>query len=410
MTIARPESSSRSRFRSRLPIRILNRIAAPAVGAGLWPQLTVPAVKSAVRRAGGDLERLDPLIVEGMEVRVRAYSEEARLSPFGVTAIRRQLIHCLKNAVEIQRAIEAEPRILDERIERPLFILGMPRTGTTILQRLLSQHAGARHLAFWEGYRTAPADIRNPQADQAARVREGEQALATLYWLAPGLRAIHPMGARDPEECFYLFRNSFLIPSGYDVAYLPSYWAWIDAADRSTAAYRHFKRLLQLLQWLQRKKHWVLKCPLHFAAVPALLEVFPDARIVLTHRDPAECIASLCSLTRVMWGISSEHADDRKVGRYVIDTAERLAASAGPALARLGPDQRFDAAFAGLMADPPAMTAAIYDQLGYEPDPGLLQRAAAWLASNPREKHGRHTYTLEDFDLSADEVHRRLRA
>lgn len=401
--------TKRVRFTASRPaVAALNTLARPLQRAGFWPRLNGDRLLARAQKRSGRDPALSPVFQEAFDARWRAYIRDARLSPLGVVAVREQFRHSLHTALEMSRAAAAMPEAAREKIERPVFILGLPRTGTTLLQRLLSCHAGARYLPFWEVYTPVPRDLAHPAADLAERKRAARLSLGVLHWLAPELMAIHPIEADDPEECYHLFRNAFLMPGGFDFAYLPSYWQWFEALPDKTALYRSFKLQLQILQHIDRRGHWVLKSPLHLAVLPELLEVFPDARIVYTDRDPAQSIASLASLVAVTWGMTSDRVDLHEVGRYVLAASARSEARARRRALTLGPDQKFEIAYTELVKDPIGHVLAISKSFGLAADPEFEARMRAWLAANPSTKHGRHDYDLATFGLDAEDVRRTM--
>jgi hypothetical protein len=348
-----------------------------------------------------ELRRALPPRAEGFN------SKDADLSLFGALVIRGQFLKSMDNALALEDLIARYPQILDEKIRRPLFVLGLARTGTTLLQRLLSLHSGARYLPFWEGYTPYPREVGNHQGGKDGRYREAKSRLALLDWIGAEFNKIHPIAIDDPEECYHLFRNHFLVPPGFDFANVPSYWRWWD--ERAHAdCYRMHKRQLQALQWLNPNQHWVLKCPNHLSGLKHLMETYPDARIVNTHRDPLKTVPSLCSLTAVMWGMTAETVDLPTIAEFVLDLAENCEAAGRAAMHVVPRDQIVHVEYDELVRDPAAMAVSIYDRFGYSTDAALKARMNKWLVENPSDKHGKHTYALEDFGLTPEIVRKRL--
>ncbi|MEI9900106.1 MAG: sulfotransferase [Hyphomicrobium sp.] len=213
----------------------------------------------------------------------------------------------------------------------------------------------------------------------------------------------------DPEECYHLFRNHFLVSPGFDFAYVPSYWKWWDATAHQDV-YRMHKRQLQALQWLNPKQHWVLKCPNHLSGLKYLLETYPDARIVYTHRSPEKTVPSLASLAAVTWCMTSDTVDLKNVGEFALDLAERCEAAGQAAMQLVPPAQLAQVGYDELVRDPAGMAAQLYERFGYPPDAGFKARAQQWLADHPSDKHGKHAYALEDFGLTPQMLKQRLAA
>lgn len=381
------------------PIAAFNTLGGMLRAVGLHPKVDD-------RRRFGALEAQDhwqgPLsdwVKEARRVRLKSYDEDANLTLFGTLAIRSQMLQCYRNVIDFERLIAKDPSILDERIEKPLFVLGWPRTGTTMVQRLLCLHKDARYTPVWEGYAPLPSDAAGRAIPLQERREKARSALRLLDRISPAFKAIHPMDVDDPEECYQLFRNYSAMPPGWDFAYLPTYWAWF-GGEATRHAYEVHKRQLQLLQRFDRRGHWVLKSPQHVAGLPGLLKVYPDARIVFTHRDPVEAVASYCSLVAVAWSMTSRNISKKQITDYVLSTAARSQAIARETLKTLPADQIVHVEYDDMMRDAPATASAIYEKLGYPADHDLASKMKAWLAANPKNRHGRHTYNLADFGLT----------
>ena len=346
-------------------------------------------------------------LLRGLPPRAAGFNDDAKPSLFGALVLRDQFKKSAMNALGFEDLISRHPEILEERIERPLFVLGLARTGTTLLQRLLSLHSGARYLPFWEAYSPVPYKLGKHRGGRDGRYAEAKRKLRLLKWVGREFNKIHPIDIDDPEECYHLFRSHFLIPPGFDFGYVPSYWEWWDAQAHADA-YRMHKRQLQALQWLDRRRHWVLKCPNHLSGIDHLLEVYPDARIVYTHREPEKIIASLCSLAAVTWSMTSDDVDLAHVAEYALDVAQRCQTAGRAALQTISRDQILHVDYDDLIADPAAMARRVYDHFGYPSDSGLDARMTEWLESHPSDKHGKHAYQLSDFGLTENDVRRRL--
>jgi hypothetical protein len=385
------------------PVAALNALGEPLRRLGLFPALAVDRRLGVAEDANAAADPLSRWVQKSRQIRLEAYDKDADLTLFGVLAIRSQIAQSYANMLRFERIIAQNPAILEERIERPLFVLGWPRTGTTMLQRLLCLHKDARFTPVWEAYAPLPEDGRGRPLTIAQRRAKARHALRLLHWLAPDLNAIHPMSADDPDECYHLFRNYSAMPPGWDFAHLPSYWAWFDD-EASARAYQIHKRQLQLLQSYDRRGHWVLKSPQHMAGLNGLLKIYPDARIVVTHRDPVEAVASYCSLVAVAWGMTSDRASSSRITKYVLTTAARSQSVAREALKHVPPGQVIHVQYREMMRDACATASAIYDRFGYPRDPDLTSKMTNWLANNPKNRHGRHTYALSDFGLTDSEV------
>jgi hypothetical protein len=223
----------------------------------------------------------------------------------------------------------------------------------------------------------------------------------------PGFKRMHPMGARLPQECVALTAHDFASMIFSTTHRVPSYQAWLDAADLRWV-YASHRRQLQYLQWRCPAERWVLKSPGHLWALDALLAVYPEADIVQTHRDPLTVIASLASLVTVLRGMASDAADPVAIGA---EWSERLASGlehSMAARARLPEDARvFDMHFADFIRDEIAMVRRIYEHFGRSLSPDAEARMRRFLAANPKDKHGAHRYTLAGAGLDAEAERRR---
>lgn len=389
------------------PIQLLNK-AGPLVKAlGLWPRLEPNKMIAAAERQC-KLSKWPEAHLRALPVRANAFNNDAKLSLFGALAVKDQFMRGLTNSLRFENFVEEHPEIRDEKITRPLFVLGLPRTGTTLLQRLLCMHDGARYLPFWEGYAPLPKVLGEGKDGSDGRIEGARRALSLMKWISPEMDKIHPLDVEDPEECYLIFRTYVLMPPGFDFSYLPSYWKWFSAQDHLDA-YRLHKQQLQTYQWLNRREQWVLKCPNHLSGLQHLLKVYPDARIVYTHRDPLKVVPSLCSLAAVAWSMISDDVDLDEVVEFAMSMTQRCQEAGQAALETFPRDQIIHVEFDELVSDPVATALSIYDRFGYRRDPELKAKASKWLQENKSDKHGAHTYALSDFGLTGEEVRRRLK-
>jgi hypothetical protein len=406
-----PRSTVAKYIAPRRPIRVVNRLAPLLERAGVLPRIDGDEILAKAQHRHGHPTQLAPETIEGLKVRARSYEEDAKLSLFGRLVVRSDLTRCVENQLGFERAYKEHPEILDQRIERPLFVVGLPRTGTTLMHRLLCCNSEARYLPFWEVHQPIPRDIPESPAGRRRRIAAGWSAVRELNLVAPSLRQMHPLlSESDPEECFHLFLHTQLLVPGFDFARLSSYWRWFDMLPDRTVPYRFFKKQLQALQYFESGANWVLKSPIHMAGLPQLLDVFPDARVVYMRRDPTQSVASLASLTALMWSLISEKIDLEEIGAYVLETAARSAETAADALSRVPSDRVEHVEFEDFMTDPVGRAMAIHRRLGYAIPQDLEARMRSFISANPRNKHGNHGYALADFGLDARRVRERFSA
>lgn len=397
------------------PLRLVNKFGGLARRLGLEPRIDGEAIlRDAERRLGKTAGRqvaLDALSHEGLMVRARSYEAEARLSLMGRILVRSDLTRCVANQLAFERAYLRHPEITQQQIKRPLFVVGLPRSGTTLMQRLLCCHPGARYLPFWEAHEPVPRTPDPSSDDTRRRIAAGHRAVQMLNRVAPSLKRVHPITSEtDPEECIHLFMASQLVPHGFDFARLPTYWRWYEALPDRAAPYRMFEKQLQLLQWVESREHWVLKSPIHMTRLAELLQVFPTARIVYMQRDPVQSVASLGSLVALMWSLLSEDVDLDDVGAYVLKASRISQQMAGEALRGLCRDRLVHVDFSRFMSDPVGCALSAYRQLGYRADGGVERAMQEFMVANPRDKHGRHGYSLKSFGLDEEMVASCLKA
>jgi len=338
----------------------------------------------------------------------RGLDEEARLSSLGRIAARKDIVRMLANRLQIIDWRKHHPEAAGRPVARPLFIVGLPRTGTTILHNLMAQDPDSRCPLSWEVmYPAPPPETASFETDK--RIARAERDMKWLNRLAPDFRRIHPVAARLPQECISITAHEFMSMQFPTMYRLPGYYGWLDGADKAPA-YRFHKIFLQHLQARHAGKRWVLKAPGHLDALDALLAVYPDARIVQTHREPLDVVASLASLIVTLHRAFSTRVEPHEIGP---DTTRRWAAAAEKAMAdrdRMGNDSsRFlDIAYSDLIAEPIATVAGIYRHFDMPLTPLAKQRMADFLAANPKDKHGRHRYDLADFGLTREEERQRF--
>ena len=287
----------------------------------------------------------------------------------------------------------------------------MPRSGSTLLHGLLAQDPANRVPRTWEMLLPSPAP-EHATYDSDPRIAKVERELRWFHRLAPDFQVIHDVGARMPEECTIIIAHSFVssqFSSMYDV---PSYSRWCDAQD-SRPKYELHRRFLQHLQHRFGARRWILKAPVHLNSLPGLLAVYPDARMVMTHRDPMEVLASEASLHATLRRPFTRAVDPMAVGREVSAVHGRRHPSrpGGPGRGPGSPGTVLRCRVHGRLARCRlSVVRRMYDHFDLPLTPAVEARMRRFLAENPKEKHGPHRYTLAQFGLDPDEEQRRYRA
>ena len=323
----------------------------------------------------------------------------AELNDIGVYILRSGILHSLRMRLRAQEWIRRNPAITSERIGAPIVVVGMMRSGTTLLQRLLA--ADPRfHCAYgWEVVEAAPK-LDHAFIGEDPRIAISEAREAKSRELAPDLFAIHPMYAREPEEEIVFLSDAFLSHVPEAGAHLPAYRAWIDDQD-FTPAYAYLHRMLQFLQWQKRQRgdtasRWVLKSPAHLGYLDTLRKQFPDLHVVHMHRDPRDTIASGASLNASLHAMHADTVDLQRVGD------EWLSEWAGPTTGRWPAGTRgltrthrvTDIEFGDAVADPIGQARRVYEAIGVELTADAEAAMRRWLADRPREQ-ARPAYALD---------------
>ena len=345
-----------------------------------------------------------PETVDALDALLRSVRADARLSFSGRIAAKMDSLRMAGQHLLIEQALREAPEIEQTALPSPIFLIGWMRTGTTFAHRLLAQDPDTRTMPYWESMFPVPPKVGNDQ-----RAAELDRVLGQLQAISPNYEAIHPMGAEEPEECVALFTNVFRTLQ-YNVQYrVPSYVEWLRAQD-PRIAYGQYKQQLQLVQYHRpHGKRFALKDPTHSVFVDTILELFPDARFVFTHRDPAKTVSSLCSLYAYTRALFSDDVDPQVLGpellnSYLPETLERAVAQ----LDRLPPGRVAHVRAPELFADPIGAMEKAYADLGIELSEATRVGMGALLAQRAAKPKDVHIHSPEGFGLRGAEVRERL--
>ena len=352
----------------------------------------------------------DPPFGEPFRRLLESTETEARLNPMGRLATRHDLIRLLINRLRMEEDRKRNPGIAEEETRRPIIITGLPRTGTTLLHSLLALDPASRVLLTWETvYPSPPPEATTYRTDR--RIGVVNRQIRWFHRLVKGFNRIHPVDARLPEECLVVFSHSFLSYQFETTHRLPSYLDWLEGQDLRPA-YAVHQQFLQHLQWRCPGERWVLKAPAHMFDFGAMFSTYPDACVVMTHRNPIEVTASNASLTATLRSAFSDEIDPLEVGP---ECSRRWAEAMRRAIRfrdeGCAPAERFlDLYYADLVADPTSAVRKVYARFDLPFPKGLEEAIRGFLGRNPKDRFGKHHYSLEQFGMSLEEETRRYAA
>ena len=286
--------------------------------------------------------------------------------------------------------------------EAPLFIIGLPRTGTTALSNLLAADPQIRSLRLWESGAPVPPPESATQDDDP-RIAETAAGLEAMYAAFPKMRSMYFQTPTGPTECQDLLGMAFRTAQFDGMARVPSYLEWVLGCDM-IPAYEMHRRTLQLLQWHCPPRRWHLKTPVHMLSLDALTAVYPDARFLWTHRDPAAVLGSVCSLIAYTRSWVSDGGDDAELGAGQVALWAEAVRRAMDFRARVGEARFADVDFGALNSEPLSTVTAAYGRLGLELGPAGRASVQRWAAAHPAGAQGVHEYALDDFGLHPDGV------
>lgn len=354
----------------------------------------------------------DPWFERPMDVLLDAVRGEARLNDAGTLAAEKQFHHVLRDRLYTQMWFKRHPEILARPIPHPVVIVGPMRSGTTRLHRLLAADRRFAHLRSFETISPVPRPEFEEVLDGRAedfRPKLAGRILKVARLANPRTLSIHPTGPYEPEEELGLLVAS-MWGMKHDAQWtVPSYGRWCEQED-ATPAYRHMANLLRLAGWSQQEsslRPWILKTPQHMLDLPALLKVFPDARVIFTHRDPCKVVGSAASLAWNQTIIYSDHAKPQEVGREWLRKTDLMTTRMMEARKAIPADRKIDVQYDDMDRDWQATMARVYRFLGLEME-SALPGMERYIERSRALKRRPHQYSLSEFGLDGDAVRERL--
>jgi len=383
--------------------------AAIEAAAQFSVSLTVEAVLDAARAETGLSDFGSDDFRERLSVWLESLEEDEGLSAGGRIGNFRDAVRYASQRLRFEDLLRRHPEIDEVEIDRPILIAGLPRSGTTHLVNLISADRRLRSLPYWESLEPIPSLREGPGADGLdRRFLRCREAWERTERLTPLLKAMHPMPPEHVHEEIELQGLDF---STYVFEWKARIPRWRDyyLAHDQRPHYAYLKRVLKALTWMRGPSRWILKSPQHLEQLVPLHETFPDATIVVTHRDPVSVIAS--NVTMLAYGarMGRSSVDPPAIASYWIDRIERLLRACVRDRDRIPRERSLDCRFHEFMADDVAMVERIYRLADLEMTPGARRALDDYMAANPRGKHGRIVYDLKaDFGVDPDELRERF--
>lgn len=381
-----------------LTLRVLNNLLAPlTIGLHRRADAAMDRIVARAEQETGESRERHEQFIEDLRAIMRVWTGQDHTSPIGWKGVVDQVQSRVVNRFRTARAIAEHPEIEDEPIADPIVVTGLPRTATTLAHNLLSNPEGNRAPLLWEMLRTP-----YPGMDERTRLQSIASArrfVSAFEKAVPALPNIHRLDAELPEECVFMmsFHDFLWSMTGY----LPAVREWCAGRDYAED-YRWFKRTLQTLQYGQGRKRWVLKSPCHLWSLPALVETFPDVRVIWTHRDPMTVMASYCSLIEGIWSVYLRRFDRSRLGAMCLDILVEGIGTARDARTAIPPRNVLDVGYSHLAGDPLVQVPRLFHHLGLEWNEREFQHLE-YRMSRPDQSR-RHEYSLGTYGLNPAQV------
>jgi len=342
----------------------------------------------------------NPLFLEGFECLVQSINEEADLNDIGMEAQQHRLIGILANLLRIENACIQHPEILTEEIKSPVVIVGLPRTGSTMTHRLLASDPRHTAMLWWEGRYPAMLD-NEVRGHPNERMEMGKAEVEAVMQASPEALTIHPWDYKGADEEILLLEHTFFSTVPESFMRLPTYSKWVESQDH-IHAYAQLKIMLQYLQWQnpgRDKKRWVLKSPHHLGFIDKLLNIFPDSKVIQTHRDPLKTVPSFCSMCSNLFEPLTNSYDKNEIGHH---WAHKLAKVLNHCMevSNLNKENFLNLEFKKMIKDPIFEMEEVYKFIEEDFTDQAENAMNAWKEENQHEM-GAHQYSLEEFGLES---------
>ncbi|MBV8786573.1 MAG: sulfotransferase [Mycobacterium sp.] len=363
-------------------------------------------LEAGARAATGLEDFGSPYYREGLERIVDALNNEADLNDMGRVIQHATTSNALIQRLKIEDVYRLHPEIDDQEIDGPVFVIGLPRTGTTALSQLVAADPQFRSLRMWESQApTPPPEAATQHSDP--RIEQAEAGLKMLDDMFPLMKTMHNSEATAATECQDLMGMSFRTFHFDGAVRAPGYLSWLMDCDMRET-YTFHRRVLKVLQWHCPPVLWHLKTPVHMFAMDALIAAYPNAKFLWSHRDPAKVLGSVCSLIQYVRSWSSDHDDANELGAEQLDSWAEGVRRAMDFRGRVGDDRFADVSFADLQTDPVRTLQDSYERLGLTFTEDTLRSVRQWADGHKPGSRGAHDYELADYGLTSEGVRERF--
>ncbi len=348
----------------------------------------------------------DDSILVPFQLLVDSVNKDAKLTENGAAAFVRTVTGYLANRLKVENWLKTHPELLDRPVEKPMFVFGLPRTGTTLTINLLAEDLARRNFLRWEAFDSVPPP-KSEELHAGPRFQKAQDQIDMSLKYVPHISAIHHEDGDSPCECQFAMSPSFCAQVYDSQYYIPDYHQWFLYEADYRPAFRYQKRLLQVLQ-AETGGQWTLKNPWHPLYLDALHEVFPDAQLVMTHRDPVDVVGSACSLVWNVRMMLSSEVDREQLGRDMVETFELMVARQNAFRAKHGASAIYDIQYEDQLKDPIGTMRNLYTHFGTDLNTETETRMQAYMTNKPKDRFGKHVYDLADYGLTKDYIRDRF--
>ena len=336
---------------------------------------------------------------EPLEILIDSINTEARLSSLGQKLAIASFARILTNQLLLDQELENFSQSDKNQKKKHLFILGLFRTGTTLLHNLLALDSNSHYMRLCDGQFPVPAP--HPDYDEE-KIAQSEQMTQKIYDLTPSLPKLHYIHPTRPDECYWLFEYQLLDPIFHIRMHVPTYYNWLLAYSGHFESYMKYRDLLAYLGQHYSFNHWILKAPRHLFFLKALLNAFPNAGIIWLHRDPCQAIPSMCSLSQLLRSNYSEVSNPKETGKIWFEAMVESLRTSLDTRVIVGDERFYDLQYSDLISNPIREITKIYSHFGLPFSSEMETAVKSWLSNNPQHKHGKHEYSIQQFGLELE--------